>query len=57
MAPQLIFIALIFTSLLLNARDHGKPKKGKDNFWYPFTAAVIYFILLYLGGFFDVFIK
>ena len=57
MAPQLIFIVLVFISLLFNARDHGKPKKGNDNFWFPFIAAVIKFSLLYWGGFFDIFIK
>lgn len=51
-APQILLITLYGVSLLLHAKDHGKPKEGKNNFWYAFVTTVIIFGLLIWGGFF-----
>jgi LPXTG-motif cell wall-anchored protein len=32
---------LAFVGLLLNARDHGKPKTGTDSFWLSLLATAI----------------
>ena len=50
---QALYLLLMLSSLLIAARDHGKPKEGKNNFWYSFIALIITMSLLYWGGFFD----
>ena len=51
-APQIIYIVLMAVSLALNMADHGKPKKGEENFWTSALAAVITTAILWWGGFF-----
>ncbi|WP_185097129.1 hypothetical protein [Chryseobacterium sp. IHB B 17019] len=51
--PQIILLVLYGASLLLQAHDHGKPKEGNHNFWHTLTSAVITFLLLDWGGFFE----
>jgi len=53
MLPQLIYIALILTSLVLSGYRHGKDKKGKYNLWADLIAMALMVGLLYWGGFFD----
>lgn len=50
--PASIWLAIALISLLLNARDHGKPKTGKDSFWLAALSFSIGGGLLYWGGFF-----
>ena len=57
MAPQIIYLALLFVQLLLVSNNHGKEKNGKYNIWTSLLAAALVILLLIWGGFFDVFIK
>lgn len=57
MTPQIIYLSLIFVSILLHANKHGKPKDGKYNIWYVLIGQTIVMLCLYYGGFFNVFIK
>lgn len=57
MTAQIILLTLFLISLLINANQHGKPKTGNYNFWYPAISLTIMLGLLYWGGFFDVFFK
>lgn len=49
--PQWAFFLLLSVSLLLHARDHGKPKTGKDNFWVAIVSIALLNSLLFFGGF------
>lgn len=49
--PQIFMIVLLLAGMCLNARDHGKPKTGKDDFWVWLAANVILNFVLYCGGF------
>lgn len=51
--PQIVWISVIAVSLLLNARDHGKPKEGKHNFFIGLVVLSIQLFLLIMGGFFN----
>lgn len=51
-APQITLIVLFSINLLLSARDHGKEKEGKDNFWTTLLALAIVLSILIWGGFF-----
>ncbi len=53
MVPQIILAALHFTSLLLAAHAHGRPKEGNYSFWVILIATIIVNTLLYLGGWFS----
>ncbi len=53
MAPQLIYIALIFMSLGLELSKHGEEKKGKHNFWTKLIVMSGICFVLYMGGFFN----
>lgn len=55
--PQILMLILIFVSLLMSANNHGKDKKGKDDFWISFMAMLILITILYCGHFFDNFLK
>lgn len=57
MTPQIIYLLLLSTGLLLSANQHGKPKEGKHNFWYQAISTLITLALLYYGGFFNVILK
>jgi hypothetical protein len=50
--PQIIWLALTLSGLLLIANQHGKPSKP-TNFWTSFAATVLVFLLLLWGGFFN----
>jgi hypothetical protein len=46
------YFTLLLAGLLLYAHDHGKPKKGKDNFWIHAVATGISLLLVWqMGGF------
>lgn len=51
MAPQIIYLALVFIEMLLVAYLHGKPRKPY-NFWDSFIGFAITITLLAWGGFF-----
>ena len=57
MTPQIIYLVLAFAGLLSAANQHGKEKTGKHNFWSDLLTTSIVFLLLFFGGFFDVFFK
>ena len=57
MIPQLIMIALGFISLVWNISRHGEDSKTKLNGWHKLIALIIYWTILYYGGFWDVLIK
>lgn len=56
MFPQIIMIALIFVSIGINLAKHGEERPAY-NVWTSLIAAIISFMLLWWGGFFDVFWK
>jgi hypothetical protein len=46
------YFGLILAGLLLHARDHGKPKTGKDNFWLvAFCTGLSLLLVWQMGGF------
>lgn len=49
---QIVWIAIVGLSLGANLAMHGKPKKGKYNFFVALIAIGIELIPLILGGFF-----
>lgn len=51
--PQIILALLWFTSLLFYARDHGKPRTVKDNFWTALLVFSLQTLLLWWGGWFS----
>ena len=51
-APQIIYIVLTATGLLIQANKHGQAKEGKENFWSSLIAGLIVYGLLIWGGFF-----
>jgi hypothetical protein len=53
MAPQIIYLSLVFIGLLLAANQHGK-ERTPHNFWITLFATVTTLFLMYWGGFFDV---
>jgi len=53
MAPQIIYLSLVFSGLLIAANQHGK-ERSPHNFWVTLVATAISFSLLYWGGFFSV---
>jgi hypothetical protein len=53
MIPQLILIVLWSLNLGLAIKDHGIPKAGKSNAWYPVISIIITGTILYYGGFFN----
>ena len=57
MAPQIIVIVYLFLVLLIASHYHGKPRTGNYNLWGSFAFSIIVLLLLFWGGFFDVWIK
>ena len=51
MIPQILIIALGFIGLGMNIVKHGEPKEEEYNGLTYFISLVIYFIILYSGGF------
>lgn len=50
--PQIIWIALTFGGIVLNAVKHGKPKEGTYNAFIAVVTSLIVGGILYWGGFF-----
>ena len=50
--PQIILIVYFSMTLLLSARENGKPKKGKTDFGVSLVASALLFGVLIWGGFF-----
>lgn len=50
---QIAMIVWFSLTLLISANEHGKPKKGNNNFWNSFFGCLIMFSILYFGGFFS----
>ena len=50
---QIMIFLLMATNLLIGAYLHGKPKTGEHDFWTVLIANMIFFIVLYIGGFFS----
>ena len=57
MSPQIIYLVLAFTSLMINANKHGKMSEKPTNVWLAITAFSVQISLLYWGGFFDSILK
>jgi hypothetical protein len=51
-APQIVLIVLFSVSLLINARDHGRPRSN-TNFWNALVSTGITIGILIWGGFFN----
>lgn len=50
--PQITIIVLWAISLLISAKEDGKPKTGHHSFWVVAISCAINFAILYCGGFF-----
>ena len=57
MIPQLVYLALLFIGIGLAWERHGKPKEGDNNAWIDLISQMVIILILYWGGFFDVFFK
>lgn len=57
MIPQIIILALALIMLMFSDYKHGQPKEGKWNFWGSLFVVTINLLVLYWGGFFNVFFK
>lgn len=57
MWPQIVLACWLIAAMCLNARDHGKPKEGNNNFFVWLTAMLLHNVLLYYGGFWTPFFK
>jgi hypothetical protein len=57
MIPQIIILALALIMLMFSDYKHGQPKEGKWNFWGSLFVVTINLLILYWGGFFNVFFK
>jgi len=57
MISQIIIIALTLTKLGYHIAKHGEQNKTKFNGWYYLIISIIYYFILYQGGFFNVFLK
>ena len=55
MWPQIIYLSLILLGLGLQIDRHGKPKDGTHNIWVDLFSTGLIMLILYWGGFFDVF--
>ncbi len=51
--PQIFLGLLWLASLLSYARDHGKPRTGKDNFWMALAVFSVQALILWWGGWFS----
>jgi len=52
-APQLIMLAIHFLFMGIHIAKHGERKTDFYNAWEATISTVIFFVLLYWGGFFD----
>lgn len=56
MIAQITVILFMTISLALSINDHGKPRKPESG-RMTLLSVLIWLVLLYWGGFFDVFFK
>lgn len=49
--PQIVMGALLLAGLLLELRNHGKPKDEDHDFYISLVAAGLVIFILYKGGF------
>jgi len=52
-APQIIIIVMYCLNLGIVMQNHGKPRKGKDNFFISLFATILNVVILYFGGFWN----
>jgi len=52
-APQITFLVIFLTALLISANKHGQPKEQNYNFFYTLISVIIWIVLLYWGNFFN----
>lgn len=57
MMPQIIMICLTMIGLGLSISNHGKTESKKENAYIYIISLFITYVILYYGGFFDVFFK
>ena len=58
MIPHILYIALTLIGLGMEIAKHGEIKKqSKHNAWTTLISSSIIWIILYFGGFFDIFLK
>jgi len=50
--PQAIYLTLTFLSIIAAAASHGQKRKGNYNFYIHLLMAVMFNIILFLGGFY-----
>ena len=55
--PQIIMICLTMIGLGLSISNHGKTESKKENAYIYIISLFITYVILYYGGFFDVFFK
>ena len=53
MIPQIIYICMFFTALIMSGYNHGKEKKGTHNLFVDLVTIAISVGILIWGGFFD----
>lgn len=51
--PQITYLSLFGTGIILALHRHGKPREGNHNFWIDLFSAALVLFLLYSGGFFS----
>lgn len=49
---EIAILVLLLSGLLISAYEHGKPKKGKVNFWNSLISAIFWFVILRWAGLF-----
>lgn len=47
---QICILVFLSLSLLIDARDHGKPRTGNDSFWLASISIGIMFTFISFGG-------
>lgn len=50
--PQIVYIVLVLLGLGIDFQRHGEPRTGKHNAWISLVANVLFFAVLWYGGFF-----
>lgn len=55
MIPQIIYICLTMIALGKEFAKHGQPKTGNYDGWSSIIAVIVISLVLYWGGFYDVF--
>lgn len=55
--PQIIWFILAGANLAVNLVRHGEPREDNYNIWTSLISFVVACVLLYFGGFFNVFFR